>query len=85
MSRPMKRDLAKTFSFALLHFLVGFGVSYAFTGSLVIATGIALAEPLANTVVFFFHERAWRFFGRGPHNRTGAAGLGRRLNAATAG
>lgn len=69
MSRPMKRDLAKTCSFAVLHFLVGFGVSYAFTGSFVIATGIALAEPLANTIVFFFHERAWRSFRRGGNRR----------------
>ena len=35
-------------------------VSYAFTGSIAIATGIALVEPAVNTVVFFFHERAWR-------------------------
>ncbi len=56
----MARDLAKTLTFAALHFAVGFGVSYAFTGSVAIATGIALVEPAVNTVVFFFHERAWR-------------------------
>ncbi|MBM3547101.1 MAG: DUF2061 domain-containing protein [Alphaproteobacteria bacterium] len=56
----MIKDLAKTLSFAALHFAVGFGVSYAFTGSVAIATGIALVEPAVNTVVFFFHERAWR-------------------------
>ena len=53
------RDLTKTGTFALLHFGVGFLVTYAFTGSLEIATGVALVEPLVNTVVFFFHERAW--------------------------
>ncbi len=53
------RDLAKTGSFAVLHFAVGFGVTYALTGSVVIATGVALIEPAVNTVVFFFHERAW--------------------------
>ena len=66
----MRRDLLKTISFAVLHFAVGFGVSYAFTGSIVIAGGIALIEPLANTVVFYFHERAWnrrdRKAGSGP-------------------
>lgn len=56
----MRRDITKTITFALLHFAVGFGVSYAFTGSILIASGIALIEPLANTVVFYFHERAWR-------------------------
>jgi len=55
----MARDLMKTGTFALMHFAVGFGVSYAFTGSVAIATGIALVEPAVNTIVFFFHERAW--------------------------
>jgi len=55
----MKRDLSKTFSFLALHLIVGFTVAYLFTGSWVIAGGIALVEPLVNAVVFFFHERAW--------------------------
>jgi uncharacterized membrane protein len=38
---------------------VGFTVAYLFTGSWMIAGGIALVEPLVNAVVFFFHERAW--------------------------
>jgi len=55
----MRRDLAKTLSFAVLHFSVGFGVTYALTGSAAIATGVALIEPAVNTVVFFLHERFW--------------------------
>jgi len=55
----MKRDLSKTFSFLALHLIVGFTVAYLFTGSWMIAGGIALFEPLVNAVVFFFHERAW--------------------------
>ena len=55
----MKRDFTKTLSFLALHLLVGFTVAYLFTGSLMIAGGIALVEPLVNAVVFFFHERAW--------------------------
>lgn len=55
----MYRDLTKTLSFLALHLIVGFGVAYVFTGSLAIAGGIALVEPLVNAVVFFFHERAW--------------------------
>lgn len=79
----MGRDLAKTLTFAALHFVVGFGVSYAFTGSVAIATGIALVEPAVNTVVFFFHERAWRReafrFGRaaGVRNAVSTAAGGR--------
>ncbi|MBU1254580.1 MAG: DUF2061 domain-containing protein [Alphaproteobacteria bacterium] len=55
----MNRNLAKTLSFLVLHLLVGFSVAYLFTGSLALAGGIALVEPLVNAVVFFFHERAW--------------------------
>lgn len=55
----MNRDLSKTLSFLSLHLMVGFTVAYLFTGSLALAGGIALVEPLANAVVFFFHERVW--------------------------
>ena len=61
----MRLDLVKTATFALLHFGVGFGVAYLLTGSVAIATGVALIEPAVNTVVFFFHEKAWRRFGPG--------------------
>lgn len=53
------REIAKTISFAMLHFAVAFGVAYALTGSLTIATGIGLLEPLVNTVAFYFHEKVW--------------------------
>lgn len=59
----MSLDLVKTVTFAVLHFSVGFGVTYALTGSVTIATGVALIEPAVNTVVFFFHEKAWRSLG----------------------
>ena len=65
--RTIRRDLLKTLSFAALHFGVAFSVAYALTGSVAVATGIGLIEPLANTVAFYFHERAWRRVdGRGP-------------------
>jgi uncharacterized membrane protein len=72
----LRRDLAKTLSFAALHFGVAFLVAYALTGSIAIAGGIALIEPLANTVAFYFHERAWRRFtttGASVDARPGAA------------
>lgn len=71
----MNRDLAKTLTFAVLHFGVGFAVGYAFTGSLAIATGIALVEPAVNTVVFYLHERAW-------HRAEAGSGIGGRPVAA---
>ena len=54
------RDLLKTLSFAALHFCVGFVVAYCLTGSLGVALGMALIEPSINTVVFYFHELAWK-------------------------
>jgi uncharacterized membrane protein len=58
--QTVRRDLLKTLSFATLHFGVAFTVAYALTGSVAVATGIGLIEPVANTVAFYFHERAWR-------------------------
>ena len=56
----MKRDLLKTASFAALHFGVAFTLIYALTGSVTVATSVGLIEPIANTIAFYFHERAWR-------------------------
>ncbi len=56
----MKRDISKTLSFLVLHLIVGFSVAYAFTGSIALASGIALIEPVVNAFVFFFHEKIWR-------------------------
>ena len=52
--QTIRRDVLKTLSFAALHFGVAFTVAYALTGSVAIATGIGLIEPLANTVAFYF-------------------------------
>jgi uncharacterized membrane protein len=58
--QTLQRDLMKTLSFAALHFGVAFGVAYVLTGSMAVAAGIGLIEPIANTIAFYFHERAWR-------------------------
>ncbi|MCL4799822.1 MAG: DUF2061 domain-containing protein, partial [Burkholderiales bacterium] len=51
--------MAKTVTFAAVHFAVAFAVAYALTGSVVVGSAIALVEPLANTVAFYLHEKAW--------------------------
>lgn len=56
--------LLKTLTFAAVHFSVAFGVAYLLTGSVGIAGALALVEPMANTVAFYFHERAWQWLGR---------------------
>ena len=52
--------MIKTMTFAILHFATEFGVACILTGSIGISSAVALVEPLANTVVFYFHEQAWR-------------------------
>lgn len=54
--------MTKTFTFAILHFTVAFTVAYLLTGSFIIGGLLALVEPACNTVVFYFHERAWKVF-----------------------
>lgn len=52
-------SLVKTLTYLFVHLIIGFCVAYLFTGSVAIATGIAIIEPMANAVAFFFHEKAW--------------------------
>lgn len=67
MRIPLSLSLAKTASFAALHFTVAFSLGWWLTGSVAIAGTLALVEPLVNTVAYFFHERAWtRFSQRKP-------------------
>jgi uncharacterized membrane protein len=59
MRIPLKLSLAKTASFATIHFIVAFAGASALPGSAPIAGALALLEPLANTGAYFFHERLW--------------------------
>ena len=61
----LDRSIAKTLSFAVVHFAVAFTVGYALTGSVVIGSLLALVEPACNTVAFYWHERAWARWGGG--------------------
>jgi len=54
------RDVKKTASFAVLHFITAFSVAWALTGSWVIGGAVALIEPAINTVVYFLHEKLWQ-------------------------
>ncbi|CAA0090433.1 Uncharacterised protein [Zhongshania aliphaticivorans] len=58
--------MKKTISFAMMHFTVAFSVAYILTGSAVVGGMLALIEPAVNTVVFYFHEKAWLRLDRGP-------------------
>jgi uncharacterized membrane protein len=56
----MPLDLIKTGTYLTIHLTVGFTVAYLMTGSMALAGGIALIEPMINAVAFFFHEQAWK-------------------------
>ncbi|HEY1140477.1 MAG TPA: DUF2061 domain-containing protein [Lysobacter sp.] len=56
--------MAKTFSFAIVHFTVAFAVGYLMTGSALIGGTLALVEPACNTIAFHFHEKPWKRIGR---------------------
>ena len=66
MRVPLKHSLTKTGTFALVHFSVAFTIAYLLTGSVQIAGALALIEPLANTVAYLLHERAWARFTTSP-------------------
>jgi uncharacterized membrane protein len=54
--------MMKTFTFAILHFSVAFTITYLLTGSIIIGGTVALVEPAVNTVVFYFHDKAWKCY-----------------------
>lgn len=58
--------MLKTASFAAVHFAVAFAVGYLLTGSFALASAVALIEPMANTVAYHFHEKAWARWGAAP-------------------
>lgn len=52
--------MAKTASFAIMHFVIAFLVARLLTGSVWVGGTVALVELAVNTVAFFFHDRFWR-------------------------
>ena len=58
-SMYQENSMIKTITFAILHFSVAFSVAYILTGSIGVSNAVALVEPIVNTVVFYFHEKAW--------------------------
>ncbi|MCW4631280.1 MULTISPECIES: DUF2061 domain-containing protein [Marinomonas] len=51
--------MAKTMTFAVMHFSIAFSVAYLITGSLLVGGLVAIVEPAINTVAFYFHETIW--------------------------
>lgn len=52
--------MVKIASYGVMHFIVAVGVAYALTGSVSIALGIGLVEPVVQTFAYALHEHFWR-------------------------
>jgi len=51
--------VARKSSQVLTHLAIGFAITYAVTGSLMLGGLAVLIEPLLNVLLVPFHERAW--------------------------
>ncbi len=72
--------LAKTLTFAAVHITVAFSIGYLLTGSVAIASALALIEPAANTVAYYAHERLWQRFSASRRGVRSRGGHDRRLS-----
>ena len=54
--------MAKTMTFATIHFTVAFSVAYALTGDVLVGSAVAMVEPAINTIAFSLHELGWKKF-----------------------
>jgi len=54
-----KRNIAKTATYAVMHFCVAIAVAFALTGDMWIALSIGLIEPIVQTFAYAMHEYGW--------------------------
>jgi uncharacterized membrane protein len=59
MSESAVRSLVKTISWRITGSSATFAISYLISGNWAIASSIALIQLVANTVLYFIHERVW--------------------------
>ncbi len=53
------RQILKTSTYAVMHFVVAVAVAFALTQNWQIALGIGMIEPLVQTFAYTIHERLW--------------------------
>lgn len=59
LSDSTKRILVKTISWRVAALISAFAIGYALVGDFAISTGIALAQMVVNTVLYYVHESVW--------------------------
>lgn len=59
MIETNNRSIAKTISWRLTGSFSTFMISYLILGSFSIASSIAIIQIIANTLLYYLHERVW--------------------------
>src|SRR5690606_4024903 len=59
-ARTQEASMAKTASFAAVHFTVAFCVGTLLTGNPLVGGLLAIVEPACNTVAYHLHEKFWK-------------------------
>ncbi len=70
LSDTTTRSLVKTISWRITGSGATFIVGYLISGDIKIAGGIAIAQLITNTILYFVHERAWNRIMWGKENGT---------------
>ena len=67
MSDQHRRSLVKTVSWRITGTGATFLISYLVLGNVMVAGSIAVIQLVANTVLYFVHERIWNIVKWGRH------------------
>lgn len=70
MAESAKRSLVKTISWRFAGSGATFLISYLISGNFAVAGSIASVQLVANTILYFVHERVWNQIGWGKSDIT---------------
>lgn len=59
MKDTNKRSIVKTLSWRLTGSAATFGITYLISGNIQIAGSVAVVQIVANTLLYYAHERIW--------------------------
>ncbi len=65
MKEQVKRSLTKTITWRLTGSGATFLISWFLTSNLIVAGSIATVQIIANTILYFVHERIWNIISWG--------------------
>ncbi len=65
MKEQVKRSLTKTITWRLTGSGATFLISWILTNNLIVASSIATVQIIANTILYFVHERIWNIISWG--------------------